>query len=102
MKIAPAQDEQSAVPTPAVAADPLQTLCDTLLSTSAGEAKAGARQLISAMERPWEQLPSRLKSAARSDAHALLSASGGLSELRSAGYGARTAEQLMRDLGRRG
>jgi hypothetical protein len=103
MKIAPVQSEENfADPASVVVVDPLQQLCDTLLSASDREGKAAARQLVSAMERPWEQLPSRLKSAARSDAAILLAASGGVSDLRSAGYAERTAEQLMRDLGRWG
>ncbi|KQY20786.1 hypothetical protein [Rhizobium sp. Root483D2] len=102
MKIAPdTSDEKPADFMPAQAIDPLQSLCDALVS-GADEDKSAARQLISAMERPWEQLPSRLKTAARVDASALLATSGGLAQLISAGYGARTAEQLMRDLGRRG
>jgi len=95
-------EEQSADPAPVVSSDPLQRLCDVLLSGPGAAGKVEARQMVSAMERPWEQLPSRLKSAARSDAAALLVSSAGLSELLSAGYGLRTAEQLMRDLGRRG
>lgn len=102
MKIAPSQSEEKfadAVPVEVI--DPLQSLCDALVSGADAE-RSAARQLVSAMERPWEQLPSRLKTAARSDAVEVLASSGGLASLVSSGYGARTAEQLMRDLGRRG
>ena len=88
---------------PMVAArDPQQDLCALLESTGESDDKVAARRLVSSMERPWEQLPSRLKSSIRFDASVIIEASGGIEELVIAGYGRRIAEFILRDLGKRG
>lgn len=93
-------DGAVAVNTPPI--DPQQTLCDTLQGSASSDDKRAARTVVSGMERPWEQLPSRLKSAIRIDAVAVLNGSGGVDEMIAAGYGQRTSEFILRDLGKRG
>ena len=53
---------------PAAVVDPMAELCAALFSTEEGAKKKAARQTVGAMtQRPWPQLPSRLRSAVRAD-----------------------------------
>lgn len=91
-----------------VAADPSETMVATLFAPDApAKDKASARLLFSSIAgaaRPWEQLPSTLKQAARSDASRVLGdktgVTGGAADLVAAGYSALAADRLLRDLGR--
>lgn len=91
---------------PALNGDPAEALTKTLFSrgASAGD-KKDARKLLSdiaAGSRPWEQLPSALKSAARADARTVLGEKGRDPEiLTGAGYSQAIARQILRDIGRR-
>lgn len=76
-------------------ADPLHMLIESL---SKGERQA--RETLSAMsQRPWEQLPSRLKSAARDDVTAALEAGRAQADLLEDGYSVHTLTHILRDLG---
>ena len=85
------------------AADPVPAMIATLFDKQANGAKAkDARALFSQIAgsgRPWEQLPSRMKSAARADARRLTE-KGGSNALTSAGYSPQVAARLLRDIGR--
>ncbi|MQV96273.1 hypothetical protein GHK46_02110 [Sinorhizobium medicae] len=87
--------------TPTVAVDPMEDLCQALFSTEEGTKKKAARQTAGAMtQRPWPQLPSRLRSAIRSDVGRLLDSGKGQGQLLEAGYSAAVVNQALRDLGR--
>ncbi|WP_026616386.1 hypothetical protein [Ensifer aridi] len=81
--------------------DPMAELCATLFSTEESAKKKIARQTVGTMtQRPWPQLPSRLRSAIRSDVGRLLDAGKGRTEILEAGYSSEVLNQALRDLGR--
>ena len=51
-------------------------------------------------QRPWPQLPSRLRSAIRSDIGRLLDSGKARAQILEAGYSAAVVNQTLRDLGR--
>ncbi|MDX0849187.1 hypothetical protein GOD74_12275 [Sinorhizobium medicae] len=86
---------------PAVAVDPMEDLCQALFSTEEGAKKKAARQTAGAMtQRPWPQLPSRLRSAIRSDIGRLLDSGKARTQILEAGYSAAVVNQALPDLGR--
>ncbi|MGH0227889.1 hypothetical protein NKZ03_17510 [Sinorhizobium meliloti] len=90
--------EQERAPT--VAVDPMEDICQALFSTEEGAKKKAARQTAGAMtQRPWPQLPSRLRSAIRSDIGRLLDNGKARGQLVEAGYSAAVVNQALRDLG---
>lgn len=93
------EQEQAA----AVAVDPMEDLCQALFSTEEGARKKAARRTAGAMtQRPWPQLPSRLRSAVRSDISRLLDSGNARAQIIEAGYSAGVVNQALRDLGRSG
>ncbi|WEZ84580.1 hypothetical protein P6U16_08400 [Rhizobium sp. 32-5/1] len=75
--------------------DPMRSLIENL---SKGERQA--RETLSGMsQRPWEQLPSRLKSAARDDVSAALQSGRTRADLLADGYKVHTLTHILRDLG---
>lgn len=88
---------------PAAKPAPLQEIVAGL----AGEAKdrgqhRKAASTLAAAGRPWEQLPVTFRRAVRADATQILGKQGaGADALVTAGYSARLADQLLRDIGRR-
>ncbi|MGJ8570430.1 MAG: hypothetical protein ACSHXI_07005 [Hoeflea sp.] len=88
----------------AVPVDPILALI-TALSADAGDeaARKQARADFSAIAtagRPWEQLPSGLKAAARADARELVdSGNGKAASLLNAGYHPSAVDRLLHDLG---
>ncbi|WP_085032260.1 hypothetical protein [Ensifer aridi] len=92
---------QEQEPASAAAVDPMADLCATLFSADESAKKKAARQTVGAMtQRPWPQLPSRLRSAIRSDVGRLLDAGKGGTEILEAGYSSEVLSQALRDLGR--
>jgi hypothetical protein len=96
--------ETEAVPTPAVAPaeDAVAQIAAKLFGKS-DNARKDARKQLSEMVgvRAWEQLPAKLKTAARGDARRVLG--DGIrnpERLTSAGYSETLALQLLRDIGR--
>jgi hypothetical protein len=86
---------------PAAAVDPMADLCATLFSTEESAKKKAARQTVGAMtQRPWPQLPSRLRSAVRADIGRQLDCGKGRAQILEAGYSASVLNQALRDLGR--
>ena len=86
---------------PAAAVDPMEELCQALFSSEESAKKKTARQTAGAMtQRPWPQLPSRLRSAIRSDIGRLLDSGKARAQILEAGYSAAVVNQALRDLGR--
>ncbi|WP_248447276.1 hypothetical protein [Sinorhizobium meliloti] len=86
---------------PAAAVDPMADLCATLFSTEESAKKKAARQTVGAMtQRPWPQLPSRLRSAVRADIGRQLDSGKNRAQILEAGYSASVLNQALRDLGR--
>lgn len=92
----------AADPIPA-SADPLAVIIDDLAGDDDARRRAAREQFssIAGAGRPWEQLPSAFKHAARDDARRVVEAASGARNdaLRAAGYDSRTADQLLRDIG---
>ncbi|MBC7280034.1 hypothetical protein [Hoeflea sp.] len=82
-------------------ADPIKALVHAFHDEGVSDAaRAAARKEFSAISdggRAWEQLPSGLKSAARADMRRLRDAGKANDDT---GYSARTAAQLLRDIGK--
>ena len=95
--------DKSAETTATKAVDPVPAMIATLFdrNASAATAKQAREQFsqIAGSGRPWEQLPSRMKSAARADARRLTE-KGGSNGLVSAGYSPQVAARLLREIGR--
>lgn len=77
-----------------------------LLAAAINTSKSGPAEIrkafsaIADAQRPWGQLPSKIKQAARNDAHNVLMGKNGASDdLTKAGYSRNTARLLARDLG---
>ena len=81
-------------------ADPQAVLFNARSSAADLKKARAAFSAIAGAQRPWEQLPSMLKSAARADARRVLGAAGDAGTLIDAGYSAHAARRLMQDLGR--
>lgn len=65
-----------------------------------GEALAAARCVAGAMDqRPWEQLPARLKSAIRADIRRLIDGGADDAAFSAVGYAPRVVYHARRDLG---
>lgn len=81
----------------------VEALADIVVVLHAGEegdALADARRVAGAMDqRPWEQLPARLKSAIRADVRRLVDGGADSAALSAVGYTARIAYHARRDLG---
>lgn len=78
--------------------DPVRSLIDDL-----SKGARAARETLSGMsQRPWEQLPALVKSAARDDVAASLAAGQKRHDLVAGGYSDHTLEHILRDLGLRG
>lgn len=85
---------------PARRVDPVGELCAILTEPGENEAKVAARKTVGAMtQRPWEQLPSAIKSAIRADFAGMLNASKSRDDMLAAGYSAVIVERALRDLG---
>ena len=85
---------------PTMTAEAIQaTLYDERADAKDHAAARKAFDAIATAGRPWEQLPARLKGAARADARRVLDRSGDIADLTSAGYSTQTAARLMRDIG---
>lgn len=78
----------------------VDTLIATLHAGDPVDALADARRVAGAMDqRPWEQLPARLKSAIRADIRRLIESGADESGLRTAGYSSGISRAARRDLG---
>lgn len=78
----------------------VDTLIATLHAGDPVEALADARRVAGAMDqRPWEQLPGRLKSAIRADIRRLMDGGADEAGIHAAGYSSRISRAARRDLG---
>lgn len=87
----------------AVARDPLGALCAALASPEETQAKVDARRTVSGMaQRPWQQLPAKLRSAVRADVRRLREGKLSREDIIAKGYSFAAAEQALRDIGQGG
>lgn len=94
MKVAKTEAE------PARRVDPVGDLCAILAEPGENETKAAARKTVGAMtQRPWEQLPSAIKSAIRADFAGMLDANKSRDDMIAAGYSPAIVERALRELG---
>ncbi|WP_421581130.1 hypothetical protein [Shinella sp. M31] len=81
----------------------VEALADMIVALHAGadgDALADARRVAGAMDnRPWEQLPARLKSAIRTDIKRLIDSGADAAALSAVGYASRIVYHARRDLG---
>lgn len=93
----------SDAPAPTPATDPTEALCTTLFSTEEGAEKTAARRTVGGMtQRPWQQLPGKLRRAIRADIRRLRDAKLSGEEIAAKGYGRAIADQALRDIGHGG
>lgn len=94
------EDTKTGVAPKTAPADPIKALVHALHDEGVSEAaRLAARKEFSAIAdggRAWEQLPSGLKAAARADMRRLADPG----KATDTGYSARTAAQLLRDIGK--
>lgn len=84
----------------AKAAAPLDTILSALRMGEPADVLADARRTVGGMDqRPWEQLPSGVKSAIRADFRRLIEAGADEAALRAAGYAESIVRAARRDLG---
>lgn len=82
--------------------DPAEEICQALFVTDEGAKKDAARKTVGAMtQRPWQQLPSRLRSAIRSDVGHLVDQKKTREQIVALGYSVEILGQALRDLGRK-
>lgn len=87
----------------AITHDPHTALCAALASSGEGSDKTAARRTVSGMtQRPWQQLPGKLRRAIRADVRRLRDAKLSKEEIAAKGYGFTIAEQALRDIGQGG
>lgn len=80
--------------------DVLGEVIDALHAGDNPAALSDARKVVGAMDqRPWEQLPSRLKSAIRLDIRRLIDGGADEAILQAEGYSPRIVRSAKRDLG---
>ncbi|NVP54461.1 hypothetical protein [Mycoplana rhizolycopersici] len=94
---------ETAIGPPVAASDPLGTLCQVLFSSEETEAKVDARRTVSGMaQRPWQQLPAKLRGAVRADVRRLRDGKLSREDIIGRGYSFAVAEQALRDIGQGG
>ncbi|MEI2299337.1 hypothetical protein [Ensifer sp. MJa1] len=85
----------------AVKVDPAEEICQALFATDEGAKKEAARKAVGGMmQRPWQQLPSRLRSAIRSDVGRLADQKKTREQIVALGYSVEILGQALRDLGK--
>jgi len=81
--------------------DPAEEICQALFATDEGGKKDAARKAVGGMtQRPWQQLPSRLRSAIRSDVGRLADQKKTREQIVALGYSVELLGQALRDLGK--
>lgn len=81
--------------------DPAEEICQALFATDEGTKKDAARKAVGGMtQRPWQQLPSRLRSAIRSDIGRLADQKKTREQIVAFGYSVEILGQALRDLGK--
>ncbi|ANK73606.1 hypothetical protein FA04_13845 [Ensifer adhaerens] len=82
--------------------DPVEEICQALFATEEGAKKEAARKAVGGMtQRPWQQLPSRLRSAIRSDVGHLADQKKTREQIVALGYSTEILGQALRDLGKK-
>ncbi len=81
--------------------DPAEEICRALFATDEGAKKEVARKAVGGMtQRPWQQLPSRLRSAIRCDVGRLVDQKKTREDIVALGYSVEILGQALRDLGK--
>ncbi len=81
--------------------DPAEEICQALFAADEGTKKDAARKAVGGMtQRPWQQLPSRLRSAIRSDVGRLVDQKKTREQIVALGYSVEILGQALRDLGK--
>lgn len=81
--------------------DPQEEICQALFSDGDSAPKAAARKAVGAMtQRPWQQLPSRLRTAIRFDVGRLADARKTGEQIVALGYSVEILGQALRDIGK--
>ncbi|KOF17883.1 hypothetical protein AC244_16095 [Ensifer adhaerens] len=94
------KQEQEA-PIAARTVDLLEEICQALFSDGTDAQKAAARKAVGAMtQRPWQQLPSRLRTAIRCDVGRLADARKTREQIVALGYSVEILGQALRDQGK--
>lgn len=79
---------------------PIDALVAALRTGEPPEALTDARRVVGSMDqRPWEQLPSSVKSAIRTDIRRMIDGGSDDAALRAAGYSGSIVRAARRDLG---
>lgn len=82
--------------------NPIEDTCQALFAVEESPKKNAARKTVGAMtQRPWQQLPSRLRSAIRSDVGRLADQRKTREEIVALGYSVEILGQALRDLGKK-
>lgn len=93
--------QQQETPVAAPAVDPQEEICQALFSDGESAQKTAARKTVGAMtQRPWQQLPSRLRTAIRCDVGRLADAKKTREQVVALGYSVEIIGQALRDLGK--
>ena len=91
------QDARLVAPT----VNPQEEICQALFSDGESAQKTAARKTVGAMtQRPWQQLPSRLRTAIRCDVGRLADAKKTREQIVALGYSVEILGQVLRDLGK--
>ncbi|WDZ75453.1 hypothetical protein PWG15_12585 [Ensifer adhaerens] len=93
--------QEQAAPEVTLTINPIEDICQALFETEESAKKSAARKTVGAMtQRPWQQLPSRLRSAIRSDVGHLADHKT-REQIVALGYSVEILGQALRDLGRK-
>lgn len=93
--------QEQEVPIVAPTVDPQDEVCQALFSDGESAQKSAARKAVGAMtQRPWQQLPSRLRTAIRCDVGRLADARKTREQIVALGYSVEILGQALRDQGR--
>ncbi|MGZ2438249.1 hypothetical protein [Sinorhizobium medicae] len=93
------QEQETLIAAPTV--DPQEEICRALFSDGESVQKTAARKTVGAMtQRPWQQLPSRLRTAIRCDVGRLVDAKKTREQIVALGYSVEILGQALRDIGK--
>lgn len=94
--------QEQGAPEVTLTINPIEDICQALFEAEESTKKTAARKTVGAMtQRPWQQLPSRLRSAIRSDVGHLADQKKTREQIVALGYSVEILGQALRDLGRK-
>lgn len=93
--------QEQGAPEVTLTINPIEDICQALFETEESAKKNAARKTVGAMtQRPWQQLPSRLRSAIRCDVGRLVDQKKTREDIVALGYSVEILGQALRDLGK--